>query len=754
MNVRHLVEKMTLEEKAGLCSGLNWFETKPVERLNIPKINMYDGPTGLRKNMQSVSNDSVGRYEAVHSTCFPTGAGMAATWNTELIEEAGRTMGKECQAEHVSLLLGPAMNTKRTPLGGRNFEYLSEDPYLAGKLAAAHVRGVQSQGIGACLKHFAANNEESRRLSVNAVIDERTLREIYLTAFEIAVKESAPWTIMCAYNRVNGKYASQNRHLLTEILRDEWGYQGIVMSDWGATKDRVDSLKAGLDLQMPGCSKEDDQLIVDAVRAGELPESVLDETARRMLECVYRVKECEKENASYDKEAHHRLARRVAAESMVLLKNENAILPLQKSQNICLIGEMAVHMRCQGGGSSHVTPYRVERILDEIVQYMPQIQYAQGYRLDDESADSMLLDEAVAMAARSETAVIFAGLPDSYEAEGYDRTSMHMPQAQNELIEAVASVNSNVVVVLFNGAPMEMPWNDRVRAVLEANLGGEAAAGAVCDLLFGAVNPCGKLAETIPLKLEDNPTWLAFDPKSYESVYAEGIYVGYRYYDKKKMPVRYPFGHGLSYTSFAYNNIAVDTQETDLTSSLEVTAEITNIGERAGKEIVQLYIASGLKDRPVRELKGFAKVELKPGETKKVSFTLDQRSFAMWSEQAGAWYAENGTYGIEIGASSRDIRLKTEVSVVGQKKPRVRVTEDTAFSELISDVRTRNIIETYIREPLPHVVQEMHTVDPDKWSDMAMTIREARLLTKGAISMAEVQDCVRKCNIALGFEEE
>ncbi|NLP31347.1 MAG: glycosyl hydrolase, partial [Clostridiales bacterium] len=545
-DIKKLISQMTLEEKAGLCSGLDFWHLKGVERLGIPPIMVTDGPHGLRKQEQNA--DHVGINVSVPATCFPTAAGLASSWNRELVEKVGAALGEECQAEGVSVLIGPGANIKRSPLCGRNFEYFSEDPYLSSEMAASHIKGVQSQGVGTSLKHFAANNQEHRRMSVDAIVDERTLREIYLSSFEGAVKKGKPWTVMCSYNKVNGEYASEDEFLLTDILRDEWGFEGFVVSDWGAVNERVKGLEAGLDLEMPSSFGVGDSKIVEAVRNGILPEEILDKAVERVLNIIFKAVDNKKENATYDKEAHHQLAREVAKECMVLLKNEDKILPLKKQGTIAIIGEFAKRPRYQGGGSSHVNPTKLDDIYEQIKKSAGDnvnVIYAQGYSLEKDEVDEGLLKEAKQAAVQADVAVIFAGLPEHYESEGYDRQHMRMPESHCTLIEAVAQVQSNVVVVLSNGSPVEMPWLDKAKGVLEAYLAGQTMGGAIADLLFGDANPSGKLAETFPKELSHNPSYLNFPGEGDKVEYREGIFVGYRYYDKKNLEPLFPFGYGL-----------------------------------------------------------------------------------------------------------------------------------------------------------------------------------------------------------------
>lgn len=690
--IEQWLSQLTLEEKAGLCSGLNFWQTKAVERLGIPSLMMTDGPHGLRK--QQGSSDHLGLYDSVPATCFPTAAGLAATWNRDLLGQVGEALGRECRKEGVSVLLGPGNNIKRSPLCGRNFEYFSEDPYLAGEMAAAIIQGVQSQGVGTSLKHYAVNNQEHRRMSVDAVVDERTLREIYLTGFEIAVKKAQPWSVMCSYNKINGTYGSEHEQLLTNILREEWGFAGFVVSDWGAVNERVDGLAAGLDLEMPSSRGANDRKIVEAVKSGRLSEEVLDRAVRRMLEFVLKALENRGKEVVCDLDEHHRLARRAARETMVLLKNEGGPLPLSKSGTIAVLGQFAVEPRFQGGGSSHVNPHKVDIPLDEIrslAHGSADVLYAQGYRLETDDVDESLLLEAAETARKADVAVLFVGLPERYESEGFDRTRMAIPESHRLLIERVADAQPNTVVVLMNGSPVEMPWIGRAKAVLEAYLGGQAVGGAVADLLFGVESPSGKLAETFPVKLSDNPSYLFFPGEGDRVEYREGLFVGYRYYDTKGVEPLFPFGHGLSYTRFEYDNLAVDKPRLRDDETVEVRLTVRNIGEFAGKETVQLYVRDVAASvvRPDKELKAFAKVELAPGEAKTVTFTLDKRAFAYWHAGLHDWYAESGEFELLVGSSSRDIRLRTTVEVESSvRPPRPAVHRNTLIGDLLADPRT------------------------------------------------------------------
>ncbi|MEN2983753.1 MAG: glycoside hydrolase family 3 C-terminal domain-containing protein [Dictyoglomaceae bacterium] len=695
-DIKKLISQMTLEEKAKLCSGLDAWHTKPIERLGIPSIRMSDGPHGLRKTEGLFA-------ESVPATCFPTAVTLAASWDRELIEKVGKAIGEECQAENVQIILGPGVNIKRSPLCGRNFEYYSEDPLLSSEMAKHFVKGVQSEGVGTSIKHFAANNQEHRRLTVDAIVDERTLREIYLASFEKAIKEAQPWTVMCSYNKVNGTYASENEFLLTKVLREDWGFEGFVVSDWGAVNDRVLGLLAGLDLQMPYDGGHGDKKIIEAVKSGKLPEEVLDKAVERILRIVFKAIENKKENATYDKEAHHKLAREVARECFVLLKNEDNILPLKKEGTIALIGAFAKNPRFQGGGSSHVNPTKVDNAVEEItkiVEGKANILYAEGYKLDSDEPDEKLIEEAKEIAKKAEVVIVFAGLPERYESEGYDRSHMKMPESHNKLIEEVAMVNPNLVVVLSNGSPVEMPWVEKPKAILESYLGGQAWGGAVADVLFGVVSPSGKLAETFPKKLSDNPSYLFFPGEGDRVEYREGIFVGYRYYDKKEMEVLFPFGYGLSYTTFEYSDLRLDKKEMTDKEVLKVKVKVKNTGKVKGKEIVQLYVRDVKSSviRPDKELKGFTKVELEPGEEKEVEFELDKRAFAYYNVDIKDWYVETGEFEILIGKSSREIVLKDTVLVKSTVEIRKKYHRNSTIGDIVEDPYAEEIFKPIFQQ--------------------------------------------------------
>ena len=683
MDIKALISQLTLEEKAGLCSGADFWHTKAVERLGIPASMVSDGPHGLRKQDDKV--DHLGVNDSIKAVCFPAASATAASFDKAMLTRMGEAIGDSCQHEGLSVVLGPAVNIKRSPLCGRNFEYFSEDPYLAGKLSAAFIHGVQSRNVGTSIKHFAANSQEHRRMSSSSEVDERTLREIYLPAFETAVKEEQPWTVMCSYNRLNGVFASENPWLLTDVLRKEWGFEGYVVSDWGAVSDRVAGLAAGLDLEMPSSGGINDKKIVEAVRSGKLDEAVVDQAVERILNIIFRFTENAKPDTPWDKEAQHQLAAEIAADCMVLLKNDDKILPLRKEDTVAFIGEFADKPRFQGGGSSHINCFRTTSAL-EAAAGLPVL-YAQGYSATKDAATEEQIAEAVAAAKKAKIAIVFAGLPDVYESEGYDRTHMRMPECQNRVIEAVASANPNTVVVLHNGSPVEMPWIGKVKAVLETYLGGQAVGLATIRVLYGETNPSGRLPETFPLQLEDNPSFLSYGGEGDIAEYREGIFVGYRYYDFKKAAVLFPFGYGLSYTDFEFSNLRLSANTITDQDLLTATVTVKNTGDRAGKAVIQLYVGDKESSvfRPVRELKGFEKISLQPGEAKDVSFTLDKRAFAYWNTELHDWTVEPGDFIIEIGRSSRDIALDASVTVNSAVKINRHYDMNSIFMDILAD---------------------------------------------------------------------
>ena len=696
-DIKEIIKAMTLEEKAGMCSGQGFWHLKALERFGIPGVMVSDGPHGLRKQDLSKTTDHLGVNESIQAVCFPTACAAASSFDRELLTEVGELLGDECQAEDVSVILGPAINIKRSPLCGRNFEYFSEDPYLAGQLAAAQIKGVQSRHIGTSLKHFAMNNQEYHRMKVSAEADERTIREIYLAAFETAVKEAKPWTVMCSYNKINGEYASENHWLLTEILRDEWGFDGYVVSDWGAVSNRVKGLAAGMDLEMPASGGATDELIVKAVQGGALDESVLNTAVERILTIVFRYLD-NRMDTVFDKDAHHEAAVRAAKECAVLLKNDDNLLPLKQGSNLAFIGEFAEKPRFQGGGSSHINSFKVDNALDAAAG-KAAICYTAGFP-SDRDEDIGLIQQAIQAAKGKDAAVIFAGLPDIFESEGYDREHMRLPLVQDKLIQAIAEVQPNTVVILHNGSPIEMPWIGKVKAVLEMHLGGQGVGRAAVDLLFGDANPSGKLAETFPYKLADNPSFLNFPGAGDKVEYREGVFVGYRYYEKKQMDVLFPFGYGLSYTTFEYSNLKLSKTEIKDSEILTVSVDVTNTGNREGKEVVQLYVGDHTNSavRPLKELKGFVKLTLAPGETKTADFILNKRSFAWYNESISDWYCASGEYELFVGASSRDIRLSAKLSLESSYIPKLKVTQDTLVEELLANPKTAEAVKKYLEK--------------------------------------------------------
>lgn len=698
--IRELIGQMTLEEKAGLCSGLDFWHTKGIQRLGIPSVMLSDGPHGIRK--QGAEADHLGLNESIKAVCFPAGCATASSFDRNLARELGKTLGEECQAENISTILGPAMNIKRSPLCGRNFEYYSEDPYVSSEMAGALIGGVQGKNVGTSPKHFMANNQEYHRMTSSSEMDERTMREIYLASFEGMVKKEKPWTVMNAYNKLNGTYLCENKEMLTDILRREWGFDGYVMTDWGAMNERVAALKAGCNLEMPSSNGITDAEIVDAVKNGELEESILDQSCEEILHIIFRYVENHDENAVFHYDRDHETARRIEEESIVLLKNDDGILPLPSDRKVAFIGKYAKSPRYQGGGSSHINSFKVESALDAVKNREDTnaagIVYAQGFDDAEDLADEKLFDEAVEAARNAETAVIFAGLPDSFESEGYDRTHLHMPECQNRLIEAIADVQPNTVVVLHNGAPIEMPWIGRVKAVLETYLGGQAVGGAVVNVLYGKVNPSGHLAETFPLRLQDTPCYLNYGGENDKSVYAEGVFVGYRYYASKEMEVLFPFGHGLSYTTFAYSNLILERDSIMESESLAVSVDVTNTGRYTGKEVVQLYVSAprSTRIRPIRELRRFEKIELAPGETKTVRFILDSRAYAYWNTEIHDWHVESGEYEIQIGKNAQDIILSKSVYVGSEHIIPKTYTRNSTLGEIMSDPKANAVLNRIV----------------------------------------------------------
>lgn len=707
LNIDQLMDELTLEEKASLTSGSAFWYTAPVERLGIPRLMLSDGPHGLRA--QPDGADHVGIDGSLPATCFPTASATASTWNPQLLHRIGQALAQEARASNLSVILGPGINMKRSPLCGRNFEYFSEDPFLTGELAVGLVDGIQSQGIGTSLKHFAANNQETDRLRVDAQVDERTLREIYLPAFERVVTGSQPWTVMCSYNKVNGQSASQNSWLLTEVLRGEFGFEGTVISDWGAVYDRVPALRAGTDLEMPPAVGRSPQEIVAAVKNGELPADVLDTSVRRILQLIAKGMRVLDADESFDADAHHALAREAAAESVVLLKNDG-LLPLPVDARIAVIGELARAPRFQGEGSSQVNPTRVDVLLDKLRAVYGNVPFAAGYGIGTNDLDEELRAEAVRIAAGAQTVVMAIGLPDADESEGYDRKHMNLPENQLATLRAVADANPNVVVVLANGAPVVLgEVAPAAGALLEAWLGGQASGSALVDVLTGAVNPSGRLAESIPHRLEDNSSYLNFPGDSQVVRYGEGVFIGYRGYDAAHQDVAYPFGFGLSYTTFDLSDLHVTLTGSAVEGTLAatVTATVANTGAVAGAEVVQVYVSDVESSvaRPVRELKGFTKVFLQPGESQHVTIELDQRAFSFWSVRYGRWVVEAGDFVIGVGHHSRNLPLE-QVVTVSAPSLAAPLARDSTLAEWLDNPAGRALIETEVAGGQPAMVLE------------------------------------------------
>lgn len=732
--IKALVQSLSLEEKASLCSGQDCWNSKALAEKGIPALRMCDGPSGLR--FQTDEDDHIGVHASAEMVSLPTGCAMASSFDRQLMERVGRALGQESRSVGVSVVLGPAANIKRTPLCGRNFEYFSEDPFLTGEIAAAEIRGIQSQQVGACMKHYACNNQETWRMKVDARVDERALREIYLAGFERAVRQEQPCALMASYNRVNGETVTENAHLLTEILRDEWGFDGFVVSDWGAVNDRAKSVAAGMDLEMPGSSGITDRQLVAAVRGGLLDEAVLDRAVERILGRVFRYA-APATGQDFDREAHHALAVEAAAQAAVLLKNQAGLLPLKKNSRVAFIGRFAEAPRFQGGGSACVTPFRLTNALAE-AQGIEGVTYAPGFTERDDTENPDWKRAAVQVAANADAAVIFAGLPEAYESECYDRPDMKLPACQNAVIEAVCAVQKNVVVVLYSGSPVEMPWAGQVQAILQMHTGGQGVGAATVQLLYGDANPCGKLAETYPLRLEDAPAQLFYPGDGVSAEYREGIFVGYRYYDKKRMAVLFPFGHGLSYTRFEYANLTI-VPAPGGQALFRVTVDLTNTGPVFGREVVQLYVQEhpepaesawdvdqkaqvyvseqqGRPIRPERELKGFEKIGLAPGETKTVEFLLDRRSFSWYDPDSAGWRCSGGVYRIYVGASSRDLRAAADLEVTGDARAQSRAfAMDTLMSELSPDPELWSLTLAHLARVCPKLDEIIHGADENSF---------------------------------------
>ena len=747
--IKDLISKMTLEEKISFCSGADDWHTQGVERLGIPEIMMSDGPHGLRKR----EKDENGQYYTVKSTCFPPASAMANSWDEELVERVGTYLGKECRAEQVSILLGPGMNIKRSPTCGRNFEYYSEDPLLSGKMAAGLIRGIQGQGVAACAKHFFVNNQETRRFSTSANLSERALHEVYLPSFEMAVKEADVKTVMHSYNRVNGRYAGENKELINGTLRAKWGFDGYVMSDWKAISDRVAAYHAGADVEMPPSNGVRDAEVLAAYKRGEVTMEEIDESVANVLRVVFGFLPAA-EKGSFDE--HHRAAAEAVEGCIVLLKNENKVLPFAKGEPLAVIGGFAKKPRFQGGGSSHVEPIRVDDITEYIVSENGcDIVYADGYD-EKHNTNDELIAEAVSAAKECGRAVIFAGMPESYETEGRDRRHMRMPESHNRLIEEVCAVCDKVAVVLMAGSPNEMPWADKAPSILHAYLGGQALGSGVAKILFGTVNPSGKLAETYPIHFEDNPAYLNFPGDGDECLYGEDIYVGYKWYDARKMEVLFPFGHGLSYTEFEYSDIVADRNT--------VTVNVKNVGDRDGKEVVQLYAhalphpeidkyigeSSFCPRRPVKWLCGFKKIDLKAGESKTVTFELCDRMFSIYDEKAGDFRKVSGDYEMLVGTSSRDLPVSAVISVEEDDRVAPVLNLNTAIEEVLLEKRipaevAEELLEKVIGDDLPEG-EGLNVVADTAKRKLRYVLRQYVDFRRGGLTTAEVQQYVDEAN--------
>lgn len=660
MKYLDIINKMTLEDKTKLCVGKDYWHSLNIDELGIPSITMSDGPNGLR--IQKEKGDNLGVNKSEVSICFPSGSTLANSWDKDLAYLYGKTLGEEAKCENINIVLGPAMNIKRNPLCGRNFEYFSEDPYLTSIMASQYVKGLQENNVGASLKHFAVNNQENRRRTIDVLIDERTLREIYLKAFEYTVKNSDPWSIMTSYNKVNGKYASENKILL-DILKKEWNFEGITITDWGANNQRVDGLIAGNELEMPGGRGNGVEEIIEAVKNQQITEEYLNQIVERILNIAFKC--AERKLEQYDKEEHHKIAQTIAEESIVLLKNENNLLPLQNTQNIAVIGDMAKTPRYQGAGSSTINPYKLDNAYDSLLSENITFKYAQGYERIESENDKALLKEAEELAQTSDIVLLFVGLTENYESEGMDRATMNLPQNQIKLIESISSLNKNTIIVLSHGSSIAMPWSNKVPAIITGYLGGEASGKAIINAILGKVNPSGKLAETYPIKYEDVSSYNNFPGNEVNVSYKESIYIGYRYFDKAKIPVQYPFGYGLSYTQFEYSNLTT----TQTNNETTISFNIKNTGKYAGKEIAQVYISKPNSKifRAEKELKAFEKVHLNPNEEKTITITLNNKAFEYYDTNLNKWNIEDGTYTILIGKSSVEIVLSTTINIKGDK---------------------------------------------------------------------------------------
>ncbi len=711
--VNKKMQQINLEDKAKLCVGKNYWQTYEIEAIDLPSMYMSDGPSGLRKQ-DSKNNADEEKQSSKPTVCFPSGSTLACSWDRELLFKVGSSLGRKAASEDVDILLAPSMNIKRTPLCGRNFEYYTEDPYLNGELAAAFIEGVQTHKVAACPKHFAVNNQETKRKAINVIIGERELREIYLSGFERAIKKANPWCLMSSYNKINGDFPAQNHHILQEILREEWSYDGVVISDWGAIDQIVSSIAESFNIQMPGNNGYSAKMIVEAVKNMELPEEKLDEAVRRIMQLAEKtVKKREKVIVS-DEELHQD-AYEAAIESLVLLKNKDFILPLKKEDRILVVGAMAASPRYQvSGGSAAVQSYQVDQPLDSFYRFLSKVDFLEGYS-DQKELEEEEFEQIAEKATKVDKVVIFAGLPASYESEGFDRQKLDIPDTQVRLIHKISQYNKNIIVVLANGSAVTMPWLSKAKAVLESYLGGEAIGRAVVDLLYGVKNPSGKLAETFPVTLEDTPAYLSFPGENNVAEYKEGIFIGYRYYEKKKIKPLFPFGHGLSYTKFKYTDIRVSKAEIQDSDTLEVSITVKNVGECFGKEVIQLYIGKTASTimRPVKELKAFEKIGLDPQESKTVSFKLNKSDFSYYNTAVHDWIAETGQYEVFIGSSSSDIRKKAIVTLSSRDRVLLPITRNTAFGDVFDIPELSDLFLPFFNEVVANIPLEFNLGDKD-----------------------------------------
>ncbi len=727
-----IIKKMTLEQKAAFVSGHNYWNLESAPELGLPQIMITDGPHGLRKqNKDKSASDGIGLGNSVPTTCFPPAATSSCSWDEELLKAEGEAMGEECLQEEVSTILGPGTNIKRSPVCGRNFEYFSEDPLLAGKCSAAIINGVQSKGVGTSLKHFACNSQEAFRMVLNEVIDERTMREIYFPAFEIAVKEAQPWTIMNSYNRINGVYASQNEWLQEQVLRKEWGFKGLLVTDWGASVDRIPGLKAGTDLEMPSSGTLNTTRIIEAVKNGTLDEAVLDARVDNVVDLIVKSKPALAKKHTYDKNEHHKIAQKIAEGSMVLLKNDEQLLPLKAGQKVAVIGEMAKAPRFQGAGSSVINPTMLSNAYDELKKLGVDMTYAQGYYKSSPTKkekktripEETLVKQAVEAAKQADVAVVFVGLTEEFEGEGYDRVNIEMPANHNALVSAIAKANPNTVVVLAGGSVVRIPWINEVKALLNSGLGGQASGGAVANILTGKVNPSGKTSETYPLTFEDNPTAGNYPGGPVTSEHRESVYIGYRYYDAANKDVLFPFGYGLSYTTFEYSDLKLSAADIKDTDTVTVSFKIKNTGSVDGAEVAQIYVADKESTiyRPVKELRAFRKVFIKAGEEAEVSVELSKRAFAYYNVELGDWHVESGEFDIMVASSSRDIRLTQTINVtstVDAAVPDYRATAPNYYNN-VANITRDDFAAVYGELPSPEI-------DPNKKIDLYCCLNDAR----------------------------